>query len=73
MNLCYTHCVVGGDFGRVGDGTGVVEFSVGHILDEGDVVCGVPVQAVEKGVERHSLDQFVDGSHHLESNRKNMK
>ena len=35
------------------------------VVYEGDVVGGVPVQAVAVHVEWHRVDQVVDGGHHL--------
>jgi hypothetical protein len=42
-----------------------------HVVDEGDVVGGVPVEAVADGIERDRLQQLVDGGHDLGDNITN--
>ena len=45
-----------------------MELPVLDVGDEGEVVAGVPVQAVDKQVERNRLDQLVDGGDDLKIN-----
>ena len=46
-----------------------VELSQLEVVYEGDVVGGMPVQAVAVHVERHRVDQVVDGGHHLPAHK----
>ena len=48
--------------------TGDIELAVVDVVDEGDVVLRMPVQAVADGVEGNSLKQLVDWGDNL--NRK---
>ncbi len=41
-----------------------------HVLDERDVVLGVPVQAVRDHRKRHRLEQLVDRLHDLQYNKR---
>ena len=44
----------------------LVELPKGDVVVEGEVVGGMPVQAVGQYVEGHSVDHLVDGDNHLE-------
>ena len=44
---------------------GLVELPECDVVREGEVVGGVPVEAVGEHVERHRVDHLVDGCHHL--------
>ena len=43
-----------------------MELPEGNVVVEGEVIGGVPVQAVGQHVEGHSVDHLVDGGNHLE-------
>jgi hypothetical protein len=42
-----------------------MEFPLLNILDEGNVIGGMPVAAVVDGVEWNDVQSMVDGLHHL--------
>ena len=48
--------------------TGSVEFSVLNVVHKGDVVGGMPVQAVGEHVKGDCVNQVVDGTHDLKTN-----
>ena len=43
-----------------------MQFPVVHVVDEGEVIAGMPVQAVAVHVEGDSVHQLVDGGDDLE-------
>ena len=43
-----------------------MELPEGDVVIEGEVIGGVPVQAVGQHVEGHGVDHLVDGGNHLE-------
>ena len=45
--------------------TGDIELPVVDVVDEGDVVLRMPIQAVANGVEGNGLEQLVDGGNNL--------
>ena len=55
-------CLARPEFYRARD----VQLPVVDVVDEGDVVGRVPVEAVANQIEGHRLKQLVDWSHHLE-------
>ena len=49
----------------IGNGTGRVQCTIGHVFKKGDVVWGVPIQGVANKVKGTGFNQFVDGGYHL--------
>ncbi len=45
--------------------TGDIELPVVDVVDEGDVILWMPVQAIADGVEGNGLEQLVDGGNNL--------